>query len=56
MEILPGLMPKIIRKIEKTIKIPIITGGLIEDKEDIINALAGGAIGISTTNSKLWDE
>lgn len=55
-EILPGLMPKIIRKIEKTIKIPIITGGLIEDKEDIINALAGGAIGISTTNSKLWDE
>ena len=55
-EILPGLMPKIIKKIKKTIRIPIITGGLIEDKEDVINALASGAIGISTTNIKLWNE
>lgn len=54
-EILPGLMPKIIKKINKSIKIPVITGGLVEEKEDVINALAAGAIGVSTTNKKIWD-
>ena len=54
-EILPGLMPKIIKKINKAVKVPIITGGLIEDKEDIINALGSGAMGISTTKKELWD-
>ena len=53
-EILPGLMPKIIKKINKAVKVPIITGGLIEDKEDIINALGSGAMGISTTKKELW--
>lgn len=54
-EILPGIMPKVIKKINKATKIPIITGGLIEDKEDIINALSSGAVGISTTKKELWD-
>ena len=54
-EILPGLMPKIIKKINKAVKVPIITGGLIEDKEDIINALGNGAMGISTTKKELWE-
>ena len=53
-EILPGVMPKIIKKINKAVKVPIITGGLIEDKEDIINALGSGAMGISTTKKELW--
>lgn len=54
-EILPGVMPKIIKKIDKAVKVPIITGGLIEDKEDIINALGNGAMGISTTKKELWE-
>lgn len=54
-EILPGLMPKIIKKVVKDVKIPLITGGLIEDKEDIINALTSGAVGVSTTYSKIWE-
>lgn len=54
-EILPGLMPKIIKKINNTIRIPVITGGLIDDKEDIINALGAGAIGISTTDKTIWN-
>lgn len=48
-------MPKIIKKINKAVKVPIITGGLIEDKEDIINALGNGAMGISTTKKELWE-
>lgn len=54
-EILPGLMPKIIKRIDQAIKIPVITGGLIDEKEDIINALAAGAMGISTTDKNLWN-
>ncbi|NLM61842.1 MAG: glycerol-3-phosphate responsive antiterminator, partial [Clostridiales bacterium] len=33
---------------------PIIAGGLISDKEDIITALAAGAIAISSTNHDVW--
>lgn len=53
-EILPGLMPKIIKRICKLVNVPVITGGLIEDKEDIMNALKAGAEGISTTKMELW--
>lgn len=48
-EILPGVMPKIIEKISKQSSIPIIAGGLISDEEDIKTALNSGAIAISTT-------
>ena len=53
-EILPGLMPKVIKEVNEMIKIPIIVGGLIEDKNDILNALSAGAMSISTTNHKIW--
>ena len=54
-EILPGLMPKIIKKINASIRIPVITGGLVDEKEDIINALTSGAVGISTTCKNIWE-
>ncbi|MDD2504204.1 MAG: glycerol-3-phosphate responsive antiterminator [Clostridia bacterium] len=53
-EILPGAMPKIITKLASTSSIPIIAGGLISDKEDIIAALAAGALAISSTDSSIW--
>ena len=53
-EILPGLMPKVIRKIFSQSRVPVIAGGLITDKEDIMAALGAGAISISTTNQKVW--
>lgn len=53
-EVLPGVMPKIIRKICKQNRTPVIAGGLISDKEDIMAALDAGAISISTTNQKVW--
>ncbi|WP_352427367.1 glycerol-3-phosphate responsive antiterminator, partial [Enterocloster asparagiformis] len=34
--------------------IPIIAGGLIADKEDVMNALEAGALAISSTNQKVW--
>ncbi len=53
-EILPGVMPKIISKICNIIHQPIIAGGLISDKESVIAALEAGAISVSTTNSDIW--
>ncbi len=53
-EILPGVMPKVIRKICKITRVPIIAGGLIQDKEDVMGALSAGAISISTTNTEVW--
>lgn len=53
-EVLPGVMPKIIRRICRESRIPIIAGGLIMDKEDVVTALDAGAISVSTTNQKVW--
>ena len=50
-----GFMPKIIKRTCNLVNIPVITGGLIDEKEDIINALNSGAEGISTTDITLWD-
>ncbi len=55
MEILPGLMPKVISKITNRTKVPVIAGGLISDKEDIVAALSAGAIAVSTTNENVWN-
>lgn len=54
-EILPGLMPKIISRMKKELNVPMIAGGLISDKEDVIQALDAGAIAISTTNEDVWN-
>lgn len=54
-ELLPGLMPKIISKVCKASKIPIIAGGLITEKEDVVAALSSGAIAVSTSNRRVWE-
>ncbi|MFZ5969659.1 MAG: glycerol-3-phosphate responsive antiterminator [Bacillota bacterium] len=53
-EILPGIMPKVIQQIHEETRIPIIAGGLIKDKDDIIQSLKAGAIGISTSSPNVW--
>ena len=55
-EIMPGLMPKIIKKLSQETHIPIITGGLIKEKEDVISAINAGALSVSTTETKLWED
>ena len=54
-EFLPGIvLPKMIKRINKVSRVPIIAGGLIADKEDVMNALEAGALAISTTNPDVW--
>lgn len=55
-EIMPGVIPKVICKFkEETKNIPIVVGGLIESKNEIIEALKHGAVSISTSKKELWD-
>ncbi|MCR5153743.1 MAG: glycerol-3-phosphate responsive antiterminator [Lachnospiraceae bacterium] len=53
-EILPGLMPKIIKKLCSEEKYPLIAGGLISDKDDILAALDAGAVAVSATKPDVW--
>lgn len=54
LEVLPGVMPKIIRHLASITDKPIIAGGMIRDKEDVLAALSAGAVAISSTNNKVW--
>ena len=54
-EVLPGLMPKILKKISRISRVPVIAGGLISDKEDVMGALGAGAAAVSTTNQHVWE-
>lgn len=53
-EILPGVMPKVIRQICEMIRRPVIAGGLIRTREDVMEALEAGAVAVSTTNTEVW--
>ncbi|MEW5784310.1 MAG: glycerol-3-phosphate responsive antiterminator [Bacillota bacterium] len=52
-EILPG-WPKLISWVMEKTKIPIISGGLICCKEDVVAALKAGATAICSTNPEVW--
>lgn len=53
-EVMPGIMPGVIRKITGKLKLPVIAGGLIADKAGIYDAIGAGAVGVSTSNVELW--
>ena len=53
-EVLPGPMPKVVKKIVGLAKCPVIAGGLVSDKEDVLLLLDAGASCISSTNEKVW--
>jgi glycerol uptake operon antiterminator len=55
-EILPGIMPTMTSQFVSLTKKPIITGGLITTKDDIIQSLKAGASGISTSKREIWND
>lgn len=54
-EVMPGVMPGIIQRITGQLSIPVIAGGLISSKQDIMEALKAGAVGASTGKKELWE-
>lgn len=53
-EILPGIIPKVIQKIYDETKASIVASGLIIEKDDIFTSLNSGAIAVTSTNEKVW--
>lgn len=54
-EVMPGTIPATIRKLSNKLSVPIIAGGLIDTKDDIISVLKVGALGVSVGKTDLWD-
>jgi glycerol uptake operon antiterminator len=54
LEIMPGLIPRVLRTAVEVTGIPVIAGGLIEEKAEVIAALEAGAIAVSTTHQGVW--
>jgi glycerol uptake operon antiterminator len=53
-EVMPGVASKIIKSMGSAVRVPIIAGGLIETKKDIMDSISAGAMAISTTKQELW--
>lgn len=55
-EILPGTLSKITASFCGAVDVPVIAGGLIETKQEIIEALKVGASAVSTSKYELWQD
>ena len=53
-EIMPGVMPKILKIMREYTDIPLIAGGLLSDKKDVMAAFEAGTDAISATNEAVW--
>lgn len=53
-EIMPGILYKIIKKLKQEVSVPIIAGGLIENDTELKSALEAGASAVSTACRILW--
>ena len=54
-EIMPGIACRLIGQMEQKISVPVIAGGLIKTKDQVIECLSDGAVAISTSNGELWE-
>ncbi|UCZ55250.1 glycerol-3-phosphate responsive antiterminator [Bacillus shivajii] len=53
-EVLPGIIPHIIKEIDEKTNLPIIAGGLIRTRNEVNAAVEAGATAITTSNKDLW--
>ncbi|KON90035.1 hypothetical protein AF332_26640 [Sporosarcina globispora] len=53
-EIMPGLMPRIIQELYEKIDCPIITAGLIKHPNEIRKVIEAGAQGVAIGEPELW--
>ncbi len=55
-ELMPGVIPDVIRRFTHDIDTPVIAGGLVTLKQQVIDALCAGALGVSTGCEALWTQ
>lgn len=53
-EILPGIAPKAVKQLCAALDKPVIAGGMISERSEIIDALNAGAIAVSVSDERLW--
>lgn len=53
-EIMPGTLTKVIKRLKKELDIPVVAGGLIETMDEIKEALSCGAYGVSIGKKEFW--
>jgi glycerol uptake operon antiterminator len=53
-EILPGLLPTVIAMLKERVDVPIIAGGFIHEKKDVLAALQAGALAVSASSPNVW--
>ncbi len=54
-EIMPGIMPGITKKLSSELDVPVIVGGLISEREEVKNAIESGALGVSASSKSIWE-
>ena len=54
-EIMPGTVCKVVKKLKNEFDIPVVAGGLIETTSEIKDALLSGAVAISTGKKEFWE-
>ena len=54
-EVLPGVIPSALKEITAAAEIPVIAGGMIRTKQEVIQALQAGAAAVSTSCRDVWD-
>ena len=54
-EIMPGIIPKVIDQLCSELNYPIIAGGLITEISEVNEALQAGALAVSSGNPKMWN-
>lgn len=53
-ELMPGLVPKAIAAVGGKLNIPVIAGGMVTEDQEVAQALAAGALAVSTSDRRLW--
>jgi len=53
-EVMPGVVPKVIEKLKNELTAFVVAGGLIETREEIDDAINAGATVISTGKQEFW--
>ncbi len=53
-ELLPGIMPNIIKDIISNTKLSLIASGLIRDKNDLDLSFKAGAIAVASSKENIW--
>lgn len=54
LEVLPGIVPRIIARITASTDTPVIAGGLIQYKDEVMAAMVAGAAAVSTSSPAVW--